>query len=370
MTTQKKVNLSTWLATKNKEDTTNKVTSLSASSTDTQYPSAKLVYDELADKADTTDVPTKTSDLTNDGDGTDAFLTQHQDISGKEDSSNKVTSLSSSSTDTQYPSAKAVYDELEDKADASDVPTKTSDLTNDGDGTDAFLTQHQDISGKEDTSNKVTSTAGWSSTTSDDKYPSEKLVKDSLDAKANSSSLATVATSGDYDDLTNKPTIPTVVDTIEDSNSNAVTSNAVYDGLALKADASHTHSASELIDSTAHSNLDTAANATQATINTAIDSAVGSLLSMEMIVVDTADAQGKPSTTASASTMNKLYLTKPSSGKEDNYAEFITVKSGTSGSYTYAWEKIGDVSLDLSGYVRKQDVDLEIVNDELILTLD
>jgi hypothetical protein len=33
----------------------------------------------------------------------------HQDVSGKENSSNKVTSISSSSTDTQYPSAKAVY---------------------------------------------------------------------------------------------------------------------------------------------------------------------------------------------------------------------------------------------------------------------
>jgi hypothetical protein len=32
------------------------------------------------------------------------------DVSGKEDKSNKVTSISSSSTDTQYPSAKAVYD--------------------------------------------------------------------------------------------------------------------------------------------------------------------------------------------------------------------------------------------------------------------
>ena len=37
-------------------------------------------------------------------------ITSHQDISGKENTSNKVTSLSSSSTDTQYPSAKAVYD--------------------------------------------------------------------------------------------------------------------------------------------------------------------------------------------------------------------------------------------------------------------
>lgn len=37
-----------------------------------------------------------------------------QDVSDKEDKSNKVTTLSSGSTDTQYPSAKAVYDELED----------------------------------------------------------------------------------------------------------------------------------------------------------------------------------------------------------------------------------------------------------------
>ena len=35
-------------------------------------------------------------------------------ISGKEDSSNKVTSLSASSTDAQYPSAKCVYDYIDD----------------------------------------------------------------------------------------------------------------------------------------------------------------------------------------------------------------------------------------------------------------
>ena len=41
-------------------------------------------------------------------------ITAHQDISGKENTSNKVTSLSSSSTDTQYPSAKCVYDLIGD----------------------------------------------------------------------------------------------------------------------------------------------------------------------------------------------------------------------------------------------------------------
>ena len=42
-------------------------------------------------------------------------------ISGKEDSSNKVTSLSNSSTDTQYPSAKCVYDNVKDKVDGDGI---------------------------------------------------------------------------------------------------------------------------------------------------------------------------------------------------------------------------------------------------------
>ena len=52
-----------------------------------------------------------------------------------------------------------------------------------------YLTSHQDISGKEDKSNKVSS---WSGTTSDSRYPSEKLVKDSLDNKVDSDSISDV----------------------------------------------------------------------------------------------------------------------------------------------------------------------------------
>ena len=40
----------------------------------------------------------------------DTALQQHQDTSGKEDKSNKVTSIDDTSTDIQYPSAKSVYD--------------------------------------------------------------------------------------------------------------------------------------------------------------------------------------------------------------------------------------------------------------------
>lgn len=62
--------------------------------------------EEIADQyAKKSAIPTKMSQLTNDS----GYLTKHQDVSGKEDKSNKVTSLSASSTDTQYPSAKCVY---------------------------------------------------------------------------------------------------------------------------------------------------------------------------------------------------------------------------------------------------------------------
>lgn len=45
----------------------------------------------------------------------DSALQSHQDISGKEDKTNKITSISSSSTDTEYPSAKSVYTYVETK---------------------------------------------------------------------------------------------------------------------------------------------------------------------------------------------------------------------------------------------------------------
>lgn len=51
------------------------------------------------------------------------------DVSGKENTSNKVTSISSSSTNTQYPSAKAVYDAIQNVQ----VQIPIIDLTDDDD---------------------------------------------------------------------------------------------------------------------------------------------------------------------------------------------------------------------------------------------
>lgn len=65
-------------------------------------------YNDLSNKPSIPTIPTNISAFEN-GVG---YLTEHQDISGKEDKANKVTSLDGNSTNAQYPGAKVVYDEL------------------------------------------------------------------------------------------------------------------------------------------------------------------------------------------------------------------------------------------------------------------
>ena len=88
---------------------------------------------------------------------------------------------------------KVLQDEIDAKPDTADIPTKTSDLTNDGDdGTNIYVkTNDSRLSDARtpishthqksqitDLENKVTS---WSTTTSNENIPSEKLVKDTID---------------------------------------------------------------------------------------------------------------------------------------------------------------------------------------------
>lgn len=124
--------------------------------------------------------PTNVSAFTNDA----GYLTQHQDISGKANSADLATVATSGSYNDlsdkpTIPAAQIQSDWNQTNDEAKDfiknkptiptVPTNVSAFTNDA----GYLTQHQDISGK-----------------------------------ANSADLATVATSGSYNDLSNKPTIP------------------------------------------------------------------------------------------------------------------------------------------------------------------
>lgn len=70
--------------------------------------------------------------------------------------------------------------------------------------------------------------------------PSYYAKASDLTAKADSASLATVAMSGSYDDLSDKPTIPpavTIDTTITEGGTNPVTGGAIYEALAGKANA-------------------------------------------------------------------------------------------------------------------------------------
>ena len=103
----------------------------------------------------------------------------------------------------------------------------------------------------------------FSSTLTTTKVPSEKLVKDSLDnkvdkvngkglstndydnvAKTKVENLKTVATTGSYNDLTDKPTIQAEIDidnTLDANSDNPVTNSAIVAELNTKANINHTH---------------------------------------------------------------------------------------------------------------------------------
>ena len=81
----------------------------------------------------------------------------------------------------------------------------------------------------------VSQTTGQSTT----QIMSQKAITDSLSQKADSSSLSSVATSGSYNDLSNKPTIPEVVQTTGTSTTQVMSQNSITTALGNKADLSN-----------------------------------------------------------------------------------------------------------------------------------
>ena len=137
---------------------------------------------QLAKKANTSDIPSLN------GYATETYV------------QNKIAEASLSGGEVDL-SGYATKDDLNTKADKSTIPTKVSQLTNDK----GYLTSHQDISGKADKT-----------------YVNTELAK-----KANTSHTHS------YDDLTDKPTIP--------STNNLATKTELKNGLGTKADKVHTH---------------------------------------------------------------------------------------------------------------------------------
>lgn len=120
-------------------------------------------------------------------------------VDGKEDVANKVTSISSSSTNTHYPTAKAVYDALADVT-ASSGGNYIYDFYLDSSTDDIVLEYDSASGGGSGGGSSVDIVTAWESTPSDSKVASEKLTKDTLDTKiAKSSTTGLVKNDGTID---------------------------------------------------------------------------------------------------------------------------------------------------------------------------
>ena len=86
--------------------------------------------------------------------------------------------------------------------------------------------------------------------------------------------------------------------------------------------------------------------ATTETIKRYVDAQVGAIHKFDVTIYEELPA-------ASADTMYILGLVADASAEAGTYLEYITIRSGSEGSYTYAWEPIGSTKTDLTDYVKK-----------------
>ena len=88
-----------------------------------------------------------------------------------------------------------------------------------------------------------------------------------------------------------------------------------------------------------------------ATVKAYVDSQVGQIHNFDVVIDPAGTAASGPSVTASADTMYKIYLVPSADAAAGGYIEYITIRSGDEGAYTYTWEAIGNTKVSLSGYV-------------------
>lgn len=81
-----------------------------------------------------------------------------------------------------------------------------------------------------------------------------------------------------------------------------------------------------------------------------VDAQIKTIPEFDVVIV----ADGDDLPTASADTFHKIYLKKDAHAVIGNsYDEYITVRSGSEGNYTYSWEQVGSTAIDVSGKVDK-----------------
>lgn len=223
-------------------------------------------YIDLSNKPN---IPTKTSDLTN-----DSNFISNSDLSESYYNKSQTDNLLSLKVNTNDLSTVATSGQYSDLSGLPSIPSKTSDLTNDSNfvsssdlstnfysktQTDTLLGGKVDkITGKglstedytssdknklaniEQEANKTIVVNQTGTSTTD--VMSQNAVTVALGTKADVNNLSTVAISGSYNDLLDKPSIPSVipsvVQTTGSSTTDVMSQNAVTTVLSSKADSS------------------------------------------------------------------------------------------------------------------------------------
>lgn len=113
----------------------------------------------------------------------------------------------------------------------------------------------------------------------------------------------------------------------------------------------HNQASSTITDTNIYSNIENTLQ-NQASINSAINEKIGTLMNLDII------EQVSTRPTASQDTLNKIYLVpEETENLEDAFKAYITVYKDNS----YKWERIDIARIDLSDYVKKNNIDTTLI---------
>lgn len=242
--------------------------------------------------------------------------------------------------------------------------------------TDGNHFDFQVTDGNDGSSATVDIVTSWNSTTSDSKVPSEKLAKDSLDDKVSKSSTTgllkndgTVDTTsystfdGNYNNLSNKPTIPSASSTTPSADTSSgsygsgtsyARSNHSHPKSSLYAESSHTHTKSQITDFPSLSTVATSGSYSDLSNKPSIPSSSSDLSdgsdlvkkssTTGLIKNDGSIDTNSYLTTSSASSTYQTKLVSGTSIKTVNNESLlgsgnITIQGGSSVDIVTAWEQ-------------------------------
>lgn len=249
-------------------------------------------------------------------------------ISGKQDVANLTQTINDESQETQYPSAAAVNTAIKDATTGLVVSEDLEDLAGDVNALNTNVIQLQfDVKSKQDSLNDNQMNAVNSGITADkvtqyDEYATQ------IAAKPDAASLATVATTGSYNDLKDAPA-PIVVDaTLSAESTNPVQNKVINAALADKASTQDVSDIAEDVTILEYlvNNEDTGLSAQVADIVTAVETAQSGVDSLTQtvgnaeggLVKDVTDLQGdmsgKQDVTGRENTITDDDTKYPSSG--------------------------------------------------------